>query len=150
MTDSRRTFIKQSAVLGGYSLLSSTIARAEWSDDAPVNDILQQTLKGIFKNKKTAESDKIDIQLPKTAVSDAAVPITVTTSLNNVQSIAILIERKPEPLVAKFQLEPELEPFVSTRLKISQSSIVAVIVETNEGFYTAKEKIVVTAGGCED
>jgi len=52
-------------------------------------------------------------------------------------------------LAAKFELSPDLEPVVSARLKIAESSAVAVIVETNEGFFTASEKVIVTPGGCE-
>ncbi|HEY8097840.1 MAG TPA: thiosulfate oxidation carrier protein SoxY [Methylobacter sp.] len=155
MTDNRRAFIKKSVALGGYSmitasgLLASPDASAEWLTETTSTDILQQTIKRLFKDQKIIESDKIDIQIPKTAENGASVPITVTSSLNNVEGISILIEKNPIPLVAKFELSPDLEPFVSTRLKIAESSAVAVIVETNEGFYTTSKKVIVTPGGCE-
>jgi len=155
MTDSRRAFIKKSVALSGYSmitaggLLASPETKAEWLSDTTSTDILQQTLKQLFKNQKIIESDKIDIQIPKTAENGAAVPITVTSSLNNVESISILIEKNPVPLAAKFELSPELEAFVSARLNIAESSAVAVIVETNDGFFSASEKVIVTSGGCE-
>ncbi len=155
MTDNRRAFIKKSVALGGYSLimtgglLASSKASAEWLAETTSTDILQQTIKRLFKDQKIIESDQIDIQIPKTAENGAAVPITVTSSLKNVESIAILVEKNPIPLAAKFEFSPDLEPFVSTRLKIAESSAVAVIVETNEGFYTASKKVLVTVGGCE-
>ncbi len=155
MTDNRRAFIKKSVALSGYSiiaaggLLASPEASAEWLAETTSTDILQQTIKRLFKDQKIIESDQIDIQIPKTAENGASVPITVTSSLNNVEGISILIEKNPIPLVAKFELSPDLEPFVSTRLKIAESSAVAVIVETNEGFYTASKKVIVTPGGCE-
>ena len=65
------------------------------------------------------------------------------------KSIAILIEKNPMPLAAKFELSPNLVPVVSARLKIAESSAVAVIVETNEGFYTASKKVIITLGGYE-
>lgn len=152
MTDSRRSFIKKSVALSGYSmmtaggLLASPRANAAWLDET---NILQQTLRRLFKDQKIIESDKIDIRISKTAENGAAVPITVTSSLNNVESISILVEKNPIPLAAKFELSPDLEPVVSARLKIAESSAVAVIVETNEGFYSASEKVIVTPGGCE-
>ncbi|WP_027150145.1 thiosulfate oxidation carrier protein SoxY [Methylobacter tundripaludum] len=155
MTDDRRAFIKKSVAIGGYSmiatggLLTSPEANAEWLTETTSTDILQQTIKRLFKDQKIIESDKIDIQIPKTAENGAAVPITVTSSLNHVESIAILVEKNPIPLAAKFELSPDLEPVVSARLKIAESSAVAVIVETNEGFFTASEKVIVTPGGCE-
>ncbi|TAK60903.1 thiosulfate oxidation carrier protein SoxY [Methylobacter sp.] len=155
MTDNRRAFIKKSVALSGYSilatggLLASPEANAEWLDETTSTQILQQTLKRLFKDQKIIESDQIDIQIPKTAENGATVPITVTSSHRNVESIAILIEKNPIPLVAKFELSPDLDPFVSARLKIAESSAVAVIVETNEGFFTASKKVIVTPGGCE-
>ncbi len=153
MSDNRRTFIKKSVAFGGYSIIAGGLldtpdANAEWLADTPSTTILQQTLKRLFKDQQIIESDKIGIQIPKTAGNGAAVPITVTSSLNNVESIAILVEKNPIPLAAKFELSPDLEPFVSTRLKIAESSAVVVIVETGEGFYSAAEKIIVTLGGC--
>ncbi len=151
MTDNRRAFIKKSVALSGYSLiaLASSEANAEWLAETTSTDILQQTLKRLFKDQEITESDQIDIQIPKTAENGASVPITVTSSLNNVEGISILIEKNPIPLVAKFEFSPDLLPFVSTRLKIAETSAVAIIVETNEGFYTASKKVMVTLGGCE-
>jgi sulfur-oxidizing protein SoxY len=155
MTDNRRAFIKKSVALSGYSiiatggLLASPEASAEWLDETTSTQILQQTLKRLFKDQKIIESDQIDIQIPKTAENGATVPITVTSSHRNVESIAILIEKNPIPLAAKFELFPDMEPFVSARLKIAESSAVAVIVETNEGFFTASKKVIVIPGGCE-
>jgi sulfur-oxidizing protein SoxY len=151
MTDNRRAFIKKSVALSSYSLiaLASPEANAEWLAETTTTDILQQTLKRLFKDQEIIESDQIDIQIPKTAENGASVPITVTSSLNNVEGISILIEKNPIPLVAKFEFSPDLLPFVSTRLKIAETSAVAVIVETNEGFYTASKKVMVTLGGCE-
>jgi len=155
MTDSRRAFIKKSIAFSSYSMITadglfaSPQANAEWLAETTSTDILQQTLRRLFKDRKIIESDKIDIRIPKTAENGAAVPITVTSSLNNVESIAILVEKNPIPLAAKFELSPDLEPVVSARLKIAESSAVAVIVETNEGFYSASEKVIVTPGGCE-
>ncbi|WP_340122072.1 thiosulfate oxidation carrier protein SoxY [Methylobacter svalbardensis] len=154
MTDNRRAFIKKSVALSAYSiiatsgLLFSPEATAKWLPDTTSTPSLQQTLKRLFKDQEIIASDKIDILLPKIAVNGAAVPITVTSTLKEVESIAILVEKNPTPLAAKFELSPDLDPFVSTRLKIAESSAVLVIVETSEGFYSAGEKVIVTLGGC--
>lgn len=154
MTANRRAFIKKSVALSAYSiiatsgLLSLSEAKAKLLPDTPSSPSLQQALQRLFKDQKIIASDKIDILLPKTAVNGAAVPITVTSTLKEVESIAILVEKNPIPLAAKFELSPDLDPFVSTHLKIAESSAVLVIVETSEGFYSAGEKVIVTLGGC--
>ncbi|MFU8787554.1 MAG: thiosulfate oxidation carrier protein SoxY [Methylobacter sp.] len=151
MIRDRRTFIKKSVVLGGYSLvaasslLNSSETNAAWPAET---DILQQTLKRLFKDQHIETSDKIDIQIAKMVGSGANVPITVTSTLNNVESIAILVEKNPISLAAKFELSPNLEPWVSARLKIAESSTVMAIVETDAGFYSAAEKIIISPGSC--
>ncbi|MGR9013480.1 MAG: thiosulfate oxidation carrier protein SoxY [Gammaproteobacteria bacterium] len=154
MTDSRRAFIKKSFAISGYSilatcgLLASPEANAKLLSNTILPNTLQQTVKRLFKDQEIIASNKIDIQLPKIAVNGAAVPITVTSSLKDVESIAILVEKNPTPLAAKFEFSPDLDPFVSTRLKIAESSAVMVIMETSEGFYSARARVIVTLGGC--
>lgn len=154
MTDNRRAFIKKSFAISGYSilatcgLLASPETNAKLLPNTTSPDTLQQTVKRLFKDQEIIVSNKIDIQLPKIAVNGAAVPITVTSTLKDVESIAILVEKNPIPLVAKFEFSPDLDPFISTRLKIAESSAVMVIMETSKGFYSAGAKVIVTLGGC--
>jgi sulfur-oxidizing protein SoxY len=59
-----------------------------------------------------------------------------------------LIDKNPAHLAAKFELSPDMEAFVSTRLKISTTSDILVIVETTEKYYSTREKVNVIIGGC--
>lgn len=152
MSDNRREFIKKSVALGGFvasELLGSQQANAEWfSESVPDTNMLEETLKRLIKDKTITETDKIDIQLPKIAENGSSVPITITSSLKNIQSLAILIDKNPAHLIAKFELSPPLEAFVSARIKIVESSDIIVIVETSDKFYSAKEKVNIIIGGC--
>lgn len=154
MTDNRREFIKKSVALGGFAasgLIGSQQANAEWfSEPATTTNMLEETLKRLIKDKTITETDKIDIQMPKIAENGLNVPVTITSSLKNVVSIAILVDEKPAHLIAKFELSPALEASVSTRLKIPTKSDILVIVETTEKYYSAREKVNVVIGGCED
>jgi sulfur-oxidizing protein SoxY len=77
-----------------------------------------------------------------------AVPITVTSSLENIQSISLLVEKNSIPLVATFRLSAQLDAFISARLKMAETSDVIVIVETRDSLYRAKEQVKVIIGGC--
>jgi sulfur-oxidizing protein SoxY len=153
MSDNRREFIKKSVVLGGFAasgLIGSQRANAEWFSEPATTNMLEETLKRLIKDKTITETDKIDIQMPKIAENGLNVPVTITSSLKNVVSIAILVDEKPAHLIAKFELSPALEASVSTRLKIPTKSDILVIVETTEKYYSAREKVNVVIGGCED
>jgi sulfur-oxidizing protein SoxY len=149
MSCNRREFIKKSIVLTACSAAASSVFLSPPSVYAePAAGSLKQTLDDLFKGATISESNKIGIRIPKIAENGAVVPITVTSTLSDVRNVFILVEKNPLPLSAKFVLSPELEPFVSARLKMAETSDVMVVVETKEALYSARETVKVTIGGC--
>lgn len=144
MANYRREFLKKTAVLTTSALVISTQSvHAQWLADSFSPNLPDSTVK-----TDIIDTDKIEIKLPKITGNGAAVPITVSSSLENIQSISILVEKNPIPLVAKFNLSAELDVFVSARVKMAETSNVIVLVETRDGFYRAKEQVKVVLGGC--
>jgi sulfur-oxidizing protein SoxY len=150
MKINRRKFLKTSVVLSaaGIALLKSTLANADWlaADFTPGS--FDATMKQLLKGKPIVETDKIDLNIPEIAENGALVPVTVTSSIKNIQSIAIVVEQNPVPLAIQAALMPELEPFMSARLKIANTSFVFALVETEKVCYSVKKKVKVTIGGC--
>ncbi len=75
-------------------------------------------------------------------------PVSVSTTLDNVKSISLLVEKNPVPLAIRFELSPVLEASVSTRLKMAETADVIALVETNNGVYRTQQRVKVTIGGC--
>jgi sulfur-oxidizing protein SoxY len=151
MPYNRREFIKHSMIWSAATasnLLAPQQVNAEPAIAKPVAGLLEQTLRDLFKGSAITETDKIDIQIPIIAENGAVVPITVTTSLSDVGAVFILVEKNPMPLSAKFTLSPQLEPFISARLKMAETSDVIVIADTGKALYSAKAHVKVTIGGC--
>ena len=154
MPVNRREFLKKSVSLSAYSValasgfLKSGPASAEWSAEQFAQGKLEETLKTLFKDAKITESDKIEIQIPQIAENGAMVPITVTSHLDGVDTLSILVEKNPVPLAARFDLSPDLEPSVSTRLKMAETSDVIVIAQAGNNLYSARQTVKVTIGGC--
>lgn len=146
----RRSFLKQSLLISTTSIAfcEALLAKAEWSaaDFAPGS--FDVTIKQLTKGKPIVDSDNIDLSIPEIAENGALVPLTVTTSLKDVKSIAIVIEQNPVPLAIQAILLPELEAFLSARIKIASSSFVFAIVEGEKVCYSVKKKVKVTIGGC--
>jgi sulfur-oxidizing protein SoxY len=148
---SRRAFIKQSATLSALAasgLLNPVLARSAWLAENFTPNRLEQTLKHLFTDAAIIETDKIAIKIPQIAENGAVVPITVSSSLDAIKHIFILVEKNPVPLAVQFELLPDLEPFVSARIKMAETSDVIVIVQSNGVLYSAKERVKVTIGGC--
>jgi len=95
-----------------------------------------------------AESDQITLKVPDIAENGAVVPVTVSTALTDVESISIIVENNPTPLVAMFELSPQSIPDVSVRMKMGESSVVRAIVKSGGKLYSASKEVKVTIGGC--
>jgi sulfur-oxidizing protein SoxY len=154
ITSNRREFIKKTTALTGYSMLSaagflnSQTTQAQWDARNFELSPMDEVLKSVLKGKPVVDSDKIHVKIPQTADNKTPVSITIQTTLKDIQSISILVEQNPVPLVATFELSSALEPFVSTQLKLMHSSFVFVLLETEKVFYGIKHTVSVSEGVC--
>jgi sulfur-oxidizing protein SoxY len=95
------------------------------------------------------ESKDITITSPDIAENGAVVPFTISSRIPNTESIAVLVEKNPSILAAKFDFPQGTEPWVNTRVKMGQTSNVFAVVKTSDGkFYYAPKEVKVTLGGC--
>ena len=94
------------------------------------------------------ESDQITLKVPDIAENGAVVPVTVSTGLTDVESISVLVENNPTPLVAMFELSPQSVPEISVRIKMGESSKVQTVVKAGGKLYSASKEVKVTIGGC--
>ena len=98
---------------------------------------------------RTAEpSDRIKLDAPEIAENGAVVPISVSTSLADVTSIAFVVPENPNVLAAYYKMVQGTLPNVSNRLKMAKTSNVIVIVEAGGKLFSATKEVKVTVGGC--
>jgi sulfur-oxidizing protein SoxY len=95
-----------------------------------------------------AASREIQIAAPEIAENGAQVPVTVTSRIANTQSISIIVDKNPFPLSSTFEFANGAEGYVSTRLKMGQTSNVIAIVKADGKYFTASKEVKVTIGGC--
>lgn len=151
MTNYRRQFIKKTAAVAvamASGLLRFPSAQASWKAEEFAPGLLDATLKRLVANQQITDTDQIMLTIPLIAENGALVPVSVSTTLANVKSISLLVEKNPVPLAIRFDLSPELEASVSARLKMAETADVIALVETSDGFYRAKQRVKVTIGGC--
>jgi sulfur-oxidizing protein SoxY len=98
---------------------------------------------------KTAEpSDKVKMDAPEIAENGAVVPISVSSTLDNVTSISILVAENPNALAASYRIPAGTLPSVANRLKMAKTTNVIAIVEAGGKLYSASKEVKVTVGGC--
>ena len=130
-------------------LFYSTWAQAQWLKESFKAVTYDEILKHLFPDAEFIDSRKIKFsRLPRTAENGAVVPIKITSSLKNIEKISILVENNPHPLIAEFFLSPVVEPSVSARIKMAESSDVIAIIEAEGKFYRHSKYVKVTVGGC--
>lgn len=152
----RRTFLKFTGSVGTLGALAALSAAglmragaalaAPWNKGGFESKAVDEALKSLGA-ANMIESRDIAITAPDIAENGAVVPIAVASKIPNTQSISILVEKNPFPLAATFDIATG-DAYVSTRLKMGQTSNVRVVVKADGKFYTAVKEVKITVGGC--
>jgi sulfur-oxidizing protein SoxY len=135
----------------GIASFHATSALAAANDKYPEDAFKQKDGKEAIKllYGRTAESsDKIKLDAPEIAENGAVVPISVSTSLTDVTSIAFVVPENPNVLAAYYRIPPGTMPNISNRLKMAKTSSVIVLVESSGKLFSATKDVKVTVGGC--
>ncbi len=152
MSIPRRTFLKGVLATSGVATIGTLLpsaVMADWPIKAFMADTVEDALEVLFESSDVeTNSDKLTIKAPKIAENGAVVPIEVTADLPNVESIAIIAEENPKPLIAQFNFAENAMPWVKTRIKMAKTSNVIAIVKADGKLYTAQSQVKVTIGGC--
>lgn len=142
----RATTIGTTAALLGSGLKPRPTFAAEWPKRAFSATSANESLEALYGTREPIESDEIDFRAPVQVEDGALVPIVVSTRLPDVESIAIIVDRNPRPLVSKLTLNGA-EAFFGVQLKLRESSEVRCLVRAGGGLYVKKRLIRVTVGG---
>jgi len=148
MNQQRRSLMKYSAVFG---LMASTgligIAQAqEWNKAAFEGKSLDDVFK-ILGAGSPEKSSAVTLNAPDIAENGAVVPVGITTTLKADQ-LAILVEKNPSALAAQFFIPAGTDPFVTTRIKMGQTSNVYGLVKADGKWLVTVKEVKVTLGGC--
>ena len=147
----RRTFLRLAGaaiVTAGSGLLRAGNAlAAAWNKNGFESKSTADALKTLGVSGALSSKDII-IAAPDIAENGAQVPVTVTSKIPNTQSISIIADKNPFPLTSTFDLSSGAEGYISTKLKMGQTSNVIAVVRADGKFFTASKEIKVTIGGC--
>jgi sulfur-oxidizing protein SoxY len=154
MDHARRNLLKGTGAAGTLAVAAaagllhpSQLLAADWNKTAFAASSASDAIKAIGATSPT-ESSEIAIKAPEIAENGAVVPVEVNSKIPNTESIAIVVEKNPSPLAASFDLSAGAEGFVSTRIKMGETSKVIAVVKADGKYYTAAKEVKVTIGGC--
>lgn len=147
----RRTFLKQSVsvvIATVISFLGSKTGQAAWLAKHFASGQFNESMVQLFDNQAITESSQINIGLPKIAENGAVVPITISSELENIERIYILVEKNPTPLAAEFELSAKVSVYITTRIKMAESCNVVVIAKLGSQLLKSQQWVNVVQGGC--
>ena len=148
MQTGRRLLLQGGLVLAALAALPRTLLAAVWPEKAFSQTAARQAMTELLGTTDTVSSDRIMLKVPQIAENGAVVPVTVSTTLDNVASISIFVENNPRPLAASFELASGTLPEISSRLKMGETSNVMAVVRTDTGLFSVSKEVKVTIGGC--
>ena len=144
----RRALLRAGLALAALAALPRTLLAAAWPEAAFKSTAAADALRELFGTDQTTPSDRITLGVPTIAENGRVVPVEVSTSLDGIRSISIIVAKNPRPLAVHFEVTPEVVPELESRIKMGQSSDVMVVVRTDTGLYSTSKEVKVTIGGC--
>lgn len=154
MNQMRRNALRAGGSAGLMALLAAAgimrpgeLLAADWNKAAFEVKTTQDALKALGAGSPATSAD-IVMRAADIAENGAVVPVGVESKIPGTESIAILIDKNPNPLAASFDIPAGTEPSITTRVKLGQTSDVYALVKANGKYYVAKKEIKVTIGGC--
>ena len=151
MMETRRTFLKLAATAGAVAVAGLAWTRNAWAQSWNKTGFESKAVADVLKSlgaTGAAEAKDIVITAPDIAENGAVVPVAVASRIPNTESISIIAERNPFPLAATFEVANGGEGYVSTRIKMGETSNVRAVVKAGGRFYTAAKEVKITIGGC--
>lgn len=152
MPVSRRQFLSTASrwvgVIAALPLLQPfTVFAADRNTAAFAAKSLTDVIKA-YGGSDAKESADIALAAPEIAENGAVVPVTVESKLAGTKTIAVLVEKNPAALSARFEIPDGTDAYIATRVKVGETCNVIALVQTADGYFYAQKPVKVTLGGC--
>lgn len=153
----RRDFVKGAisastlALVAGSGLLLPQKVLAHWPRDAFTAETVEDALLALLGQSEIATDEQVSFKVgapPSYAVNGASVPVEVQSSLQDIQRIAILVDKNPFPLAASIELTAAVALPFKTMIKIAEDAEVMAVIRAGDKLYRTSREIAVDIGGC--
>jgi sulfur-oxidizing protein SoxY len=142
-----RTLLRFGALALATGLWGRPALAAAWNQAAFDSKNIQDALKAVGITD-TRITEDIVIKAPEIAENGAQVPIEIISKIADTERIYVFVDKNPWPYVGSFGISKGIEPFISTRIKMGESSNLRVVVRAGGKFFMALREVKVTIGGC--
>jgi len=156
MSMTRRTFM-QAAVSGAVAstgvaagMLAPRGVRAALPPQTFFAASPDEAIKAVLGTDQSVLDKAVELNVTETVEMADMVPLSVLARLDKVASITLVADKNPNPIIATYRLDPRLQPYVATRVRLAQSCTVTALVKANGTLDRATRHVKVSVGGCGD
>ena len=156
MSISRRTFV-QGTVTGAVASAGWTAgalmprdARAALPRQTFLAVSPADAIRAVLGTDQSTMSPAVELDVTGMAEMGDLVPLSVRTTLPDVASITIVADQNPNPIVAHYRIDPQLAPYLSTRVRLAKSGDVHALVMAGGAVHRATKHVEIGIGGCGD
>jgi sulfur-oxidizing protein SoxY len=139
------------AMVAASGLILPKRLLAHWPKDAFTAEAVEDALLVLMGQSEGVEDEAFSFKVgspPSYAVNGASVPVTVQTTLKNVERIAILVDKNPFPLAMSVDITPAVKLPFKTMIKIAEDANVIALVRADGQLYQTSRFVEVDIGGC--
>lgn len=154
----RRTIIKGAisastlALVASSGLLLPQRVLAHWPSSAFTAETVEDALLALLGETEIANDKQVSFKVgapPSYAVNGASVPIEVRSSMENIERVAILVEKNPNPLAMSVDLTPDVALPFKSMIKVAEDTEIIAVVKADGKLYKTSRDISVDIGGCD-
>lgn len=149
MPISRRSFVQAS--LAGAAIGAATARATNAALPPQVFESKSPTdaIRVALGSADIVPSDAVKVSAADRAEIGDVVPVSVNAGLANIESITLVAEKNPVPVIAVYRLAPEVEGFLATRIKLAATGNVMALVQSGGKLHMGSKAVEVGLSGCE-
>ncbi|PKO83628.1 MAG: thiosulfate oxidation carrier protein SoxY [Betaproteobacteria bacterium HGW-Betaproteobacteria-11] len=153
MNRRRRTLLRYSAGLTGWLAVSLWRPFASWAASrrnaaAFVARDLATARAASGIPEQPLESSALTLDAPDAAENGALVAFTAVSRIPDTTALTFFVDHNPFPLSARFEFGNGARAEVSVYLRMDKTSLVRVVAQAGDTFYSAQKEVAVTISGC--
>lgn len=143
----RRTLLKAGLGAGLVGPLMPGLALGAYPTKAFLAKEIPEALREVFGSADVGESTKIEIEAPHIASDANMIPVRIRSGFENTESISLVVVGNESPFTAHFKLY-ESQNFISTRIRMSDTGELLVIVKADGVLHTNNRPVRVGRNSC--
>jgi sulfur-oxidizing protein SoxY len=148
----RRWFLKgtlgAAAALTVPWLMTPLRVWGTWPQQAFLSGDVNAALSALIGPVEIKPDQRVVLSAPDFAENGAVVRVGVATDIPGADSVILVSEPNPFPLIANFHLTPRSRGTINTRIRMGGDGDVVAIVRAGGRYYGARQHVRVAAGGC--